>query len=112
MARIVDDSVDYLSKHRNNIPPVIAVLALVGLGRLARLATLGMGVAWLARELREMDKSRSGGGSGKSASQAVDTAMQDTFPASDAPSYSPTTAGSPDEQVEAVKRRTRVSAVH
>ena len=107
MARIVDDSVDYLNKHRNNIPPVIAVLALVGLGRLARLATLGMGVAWLARELREMDRSRSTG-----SSRAVDTAMEDTFPASDAPSYSPTTAGSPDEQVQAVKRRVRVSSVN
>jgi hypothetical protein len=107
MARILDDSVDYLSKHRNNIPPVIAVLALVGLGRLARLATLGMGVAWLARELREIDRSRTTG-----ANRAIDTAMEDTFPASDAPSYSPTTAGSPDQQVEAVKRRSRISAVH
>jgi hypothetical protein len=98
MARYVDDSIDYMNRYKSSIPPVIAVLAVVGLGRLARLATVGLAIAWAAHELREMDRTRSARGPHRKADKLVDTAMEDSVPASDPPSYSASSAGTPDDQ--------------
>ncbi len=110
MARFVDESIDYMNKHRAAIPAAVAVLAFVGLGRLAKMAALGMAAVWVARELREMDRSRSGRESRKVSEKAIDTAVEDSFPASDPASYTSSTVGTPDE--EAAKTPDRSAQMH
>ena len=111
MARYIDESIDYMNKHKSVIPPAIAVMAAIGLGRMARLATIGMAIAWAARELREMDKVRSDRGPLSKSDAVIDTAMEDSFPASDPPAYSASSAGTPNDQGSADNVR-KFSQVH
>ncbi len=107
MPRIVDEAIDYLTERNTHIPPVISILALIGLGRVARLASLGLAALWVADQVRNIDRDRAHTNPKKQEDRMVDTAMEDSFPASDPPSYSGTVAtGAPEEVSSVVQLRT------
>ena len=106
MPRIVDTAIDYLSERNAHVPPVISILALIGLGRVARLASLGLAALWVADQVRQIDRDRSDAKPGNKADRRVDTAMEDSFPASDPPSFTSTVTGSPEEPSNVSRLRT------
>jgi hypothetical protein len=106
MPRIVDEAIDYLTEREPHIPPMIAVLALIGLGKTARLASLGLVTLWFANQIRNIDRHRGRRPRKDKQDQLVDTTEEDSFPASDAPGYSPTISGAPEEVSNVARLRT------
>ncbi len=104
MPRIVDTAIDYLIKRNTHVPPVISILALMGLGRVARVASFGLAALWLADQLRQIDRDRSETKPHVQADRKIDAAMEDTFPASDPPAFTSAIGTSSPEEVSNVSR--------
>jgi hypothetical protein len=84
---------------REVVPPVLMALGAFSLFRTSRLLSLAVLGAWAYdfAAHSDHDRRRRGRdvGSKRDASATIDTAMEDSFPASDPPSFSGTTAGAP-----------------
>lgn len=81
------------------VPPVLMALGAFTLLRTSRLLSLGLLGLWAYDIAAGADGTRKTRGrdvgSRRLADQAVDAAVEDSFPASDPPSYSGSTAGAP-----------------
>jgi hypothetical protein len=79
------------------VPPVLMALGAFTLLRASRFLALALVGGWLYDNARRSDGSRHARGisaaAKRSASRRVDAAVEDTFPASDPPSFSGTTSG-------------------
>jgi hypothetical protein len=79
------------------VPPVLMALGAFSLLRASRLLTLVLVGGWLYTKAQNSDGSRHVQGvsapAKRTQSAAVDAAIEDTFPASDPPSFSGTTSG-------------------
>ncbi len=94
MRREIDQAIDYINRKDGPAPIIVTTLALIGMGKLARLAALGLAAFWLADHIRTIEKDRAL----FRPDEEIDTASEDSFPASDAPGYGSTTAGAPEEE--------------
>jgi hypothetical protein len=79
------------------VPPVLMALGALSLLRTSRLLALGLVGGWLYHQAQRSDGSRHARGVSAPAKRAnsalVDAAVEDSFPASDPPSFSGTTSG-------------------
>jgi hypothetical protein len=98
------DNLTFFSKEETEglhkiIPPILMAFGAVSLLRSSRLLSLtliGVGLYDLAKNSDASRQQRSGNALTKRAAyREVDSESEDSFPASDPPSYSGTTAGAP-----------------
>ena len=93
----VTDGLD--STLREVIPPVLMALGAFTLLRTSRILSLAVLGFWAYDAATKNDAGRKSSGSDigskRAAHKAIDDASEDSFPASDPPSYSGSTAGAP-----------------
>jgi hypothetical protein len=97
MRKEIDQAIDYINRKDGPAPIIVTTLALIGMGRLARLAALGLAAFWVADHIRTIEKERA---LFRPSEDDIDAASEDSFPASDAPSYGGATAGAPEEELK------------
>jgi len=81
------------------VPPVLMAFGAVSLLRTSRLLSFALLGMWLYDAANRSSESRASRGRSaaakRAATEAVDMAVEDSFPASDPPSFSGVTAGAP-----------------
>ena len=92
--RYIDETVKFVEDRPGYALGIAGLLGFMGLGRLARLAAMGVAAVWLVDQIKEIEGQRA---AADFEDEKVDTNGEDSFPASDAPSTSASTAGSPAE---------------
>jgi hypothetical protein len=92
--RFLDDTVKFVEERPATALGIAAGLRFLGFGLFARLAVVGIGAVWLVDQIREIEAERA---AKQDDDGKVDEESEDSFPASDAPSTTAATAGSPAE---------------
>jgi hypothetical protein len=75
---------DKMSTDQNWIGPAVALVGLIGIRRTVKLAALGAAAIWLLERTREFTDRRE---THRQSDEKVHIASEDSFPASDPPSY-------------------------